>query len=190
MLSEAEKKLCVSNILPCIQDIVAHIEQALLLFGENANQDIMPSYADLLSKCNKLLKTLNDMKLPVVKPRWFENSDAGPGVGVSNFDVRFRDAELTLLYEGDYACRVHSARGSSGDNEAERTNSAVGDSIVDGATLQWNKYPKFYNLSDDQIAKLTLQEYDSEEEKRMEMNAWWVLKELACRIDGAPVFIE
>ena len=90
---------------------------------------------------------------------------------MSNFDVRFRDAELTLLYEGDYACRVHSARGSSGDNEAERTNSAVGDSIVDGATLQWNKYPKFYNLSDDQIAKLTLQEYDSEEEKRMEINA-------------------
>ena len=179
-----------SNILPCIQDIVAHIEQALLLFGENANQDIMPSYADLLSKCNKLLKTLNDMKLPVVKPRWFENSDAGPGVGVSNFEVHFRDAELTLLYERDFACRVHSARGSSGDNKAEKTNSAVGGSIFDGATLQWNKYPKFYNLSDDQIAKLTLQEYDSEEEKRMEMNAWWVAKELACRIDGAPVFSE
>ena len=163
-----------SNILSCIQD----------------NQDIMPSYADLLSKCNKLLKTLNDMKLPVVKPRWFENSDAGPGVGVSNFEVHFRDAELTLLYERDFACRVHSARGSSGDNKAEKTNSAVGGSIFDGATLQWNKYPKFYNLSDDQIAKLTLQEYDSEEEKRMEMNAWWVAKELACRIDGAPVFSE
>ena len=88
------------------------------------------------------------------------------------------------------AFRVHSARGSSGDNEAERTNSAVGDSIVDDATLQWNKYPKFYNLRDDKIAKLTLQEYDSEEEKRMEMNVWWVTKELACRIDCAPVFSE
>ena len=78
----------------------------------------MPSYADPLSICNKLLKTLNDMKLPVVKPRWFENSDAGSGVRVSNFEVRFRDAELALLYERDHACRVHSARGSSGDNEA------------------------------------------------------------------------
>ena len=28
------------------------------------------------------------------------------------------------------------------------------------------------------------------EEKRMEMNAWWVAKELACLIDVAPVFIE
>lgn len=37
---------------------------------------------------------------------------------------------------------------------------------------------------------MTLQEYDSEEEKRMEMNAWWVAKELACRIDGASVFSE
>ena len=66
------------------------------------------------------------MKLPVVKPRWFENSDAGPGVRVSNFEVRFRDADLTLLYERDHPCRVHSARGSSGDNEAERTHSAIG----------------------------------------------------------------
>ena len=39
LLSEAEKKLYVSNILPCIQEIVAHIEQALLPFGKNANQD-------------------------------------------------------------------------------------------------------------------------------------------------------
>ena len=29
---------------------------------------------------------------------------------MSNFKVRFRDAELTLLYERDHGCRVHSAR--------------------------------------------------------------------------------
>ena len=89
LLSEGEKKLYVSNILPCIQDILARTEQVLSMFGENANQDILPSYTDLLNKCNKVLKTLNDLRLPLVKPRWFENSDAGPGVGVSNFEVRF-----------------------------------------------------------------------------------------------------
>ena len=119
-----------------------------------------------------------------------DNSDAGPDVGVTNFEVRFRDAELTLLYRRDYGCRVHSARGCSGDNEAERMDSAVGDSIVDGATLQWERYPRFHNLSDDEIANLTIKEFDAHEEERMEMNAWWVAEELANRIDGAPVFNE
>ena len=92
------------------------------------------------------------------------------------------------MYRRDYGCRVHSARGCSGDNEAERTNSAVGDSIVDGATLQWERYPRFHNLAVDEIANLTIKEFDAHEEERMKMNAWWVAKELANRIDGAPVF--
>ncbi|KXJ16378.1 hypothetical protein AC249_AIPGENE6513 [Exaiptasia diaphana] len=90
----------------------------------------------------------------------------------------------------DYSCRAHSARGNSGDNEAERTNSAVGDSIVDGTTLQWEKYPKCHNLTDEQISQLTVEEYDAHEQDRMEMNAWWVAKELSFRIDGEPVFNE
>lgn len=62
------------------------------------------------------------MKLPVVKPRRFENSDAGPGVGVSNFEVRFGDAELSSLYERDYTCRVQSARDIQGTmKQRERT---------------------------------------------------------------------
>ena len=69
LLSEAEKKLYVSNILPCIQDILARTEQVLSMFGENANQDILPSCTNLLNKCNKVLKTLNDLRLPLVKPR-------------------------------------------------------------------------------------------------------------------------
>ena len=65
-----------------------------------------------------------------------------------------------------------------------------GDSIVDGATLQWNKFQKFHSLTNDEIANPTVQDYDSHEEARIEINAWWVVKELAYCIDGAPVFSE
>lgn len=172
------------------KDVVKKFCLVLLTSGNKVGKSYSNLYDDLSNKCNKLLEMLQNLRLPVVKPRWYDNSDAGPGVGITNFGVKFRDAELTILYERDYACRLHSARGSSGDNEAERTNSAVGDCIVDGATLQWNKFQKFHNLTDDEISNLTIQDYDSHEETRMEMNAWWVAKELSYRIDGAPVFSE
>ena len=131
---------------------------------------------------------LKQYSLPPVKPRWADITDAGPGVGVSNSEVRFRDAEMAIIHDSDYRVRIHNSRDGSGDNEAERTNSAIGDSVVDGATLQWEKYPKFHNLTDEQIATMTLNEYEAHETQRMEDNAWFVTKAVQERIDGAPVF--
>jgi hypothetical protein len=53
-----------------------------------------------------------------------------------------------------FTTRIHNSRDGSGDNEAERTNSAIGVSIVYGATLQWEKYPRFYDMNDESIAQL------------------------------------
>ena len=66
----------------------------------------------------------------------------------------------------------------------------LADSTVDGAALQWEEYPGFHNLTDDKIASLSIKEFDAHEDRRMEMNAWWVAKELAYGIGGAPVFNE
>ena len=71
------------------------------------------------------------------------SSDVGPGVGVSNNEVKFRDAEFARIFNSDYRVRVHRSRGDSGQNEAERTNSGCGDALVDGSTLEWKKYKKF-----------------------------------------------
>ena len=38
-----------------------------------------------------------------------------------------------LNRDADYRIRLHRSRGDSGEGEAERTNSAIGDSVVDGA---------------------------------------------------------
>ena len=127
----------------------------MLICGGERKQ-ILNSYNGLLLKCNKSIETLNEFQFSAVKPRWLDNLDRGPGVSATKFEVKFRNAELNLLYERDYGCRIHSPRGSFGDNEAERTNGAVGDSIVDGTTFQWEKYPRFHNFTDDDIARLTV----------------------------------
>lgn len=61
-----------------------------------------------------------------MRPRVTHLTDAGPGVGVSNMEVKFRDAELARVEGSDYRIRVHRARGDSGQNDTERTNSASG----------------------------------------------------------------
>lgn len=155
-LIETEKTLYGSNILSIIQEILNSSVEIQVNFEQNACQNIPSSYTYLCSLCKKFQDMICDLILPIVKPRWFENSDDGPGVGVSNVEVKFRPAELSILYDRDYSCPVHSTRGNSGDSEAERTNSAAGDNIVDGATLQWNKYQRFHSLSDEEISQLTV----------------------------------
>ena len=45
-------------------------------------------------------------------------------------------------------------------------------------------------MSKEEIANLSLQDYDKLEQQRMEFNAWEVAKEITNRIDGAPVLSE
>ena len=119
----------------------------------------------LKTKCDGFLKVINRLNLPPVKPCWAELTDAGPGQGVSNFDVRFRNAETSILYNYDYHVRVHRSRGDSGQGEAERTNSAIQDSVVDGGTIHWEKYKRFEGMSEEEITNMTLEEYEEHEKQ-------------------------
>ena len=121
-----------------------------------------------------------------VKPRWADLTDAGLGVGVSNYDVRFRDAELARIHNSDYRVRCHRSRGDSGQGEAARTNSAIADAVVDGATLDWERVKRFDNLSKEKISKMPLQEFEKYERQYMAKNASYVSEEIAERIDDAP----
>ena len=79
---------------------------------------------------------------------------------------------------------------NSGQNKAEQTNSAIGDSVVDGATINWEHHQRFEGLAEHEIASLSLTEYEKIEEERMEKNAWRVSEEVASRIDDCPVHSE
>lgn len=81
---------------------------------------------------------------------------------------------MERLLSSDYRVRVHCSLGDSGHNAAERTNTAIGDAVVEGATLEWDKHKAFENLTEDQIDNLTLQEFEKPQYKVMEKIAWRV----------------
>ena len=58
---------------------------------------------------------------PDMKCRALEWTDAGPGVGVTNHDVKCRMAQLFRIINADYLIRLHLSNGDSSQNEVERT---------------------------------------------------------------------
>ena len=45
---------------------------------------------NITSSCKSILLELQELELPPVKPEFCDLSDAGPGVGVSNLEVKFQ----------------------------------------------------------------------------------------------------
>ena len=50
---------------------------------------------------------------------------------------------------------VYQSQGGSGQGEAERTNSAIGDSVVDGSTIEWEMHKTFKGMTEDEVKKLS-----------------------------------
>ena len=100
---------------------------------------------------NDFLKKISDLNLPLVKPCILELTDGGPGVGVSNLEVRFRDAELAMIHDSDRYARITRATVDFCQNEAERSNACIGEALVGGGSLRWEYYKKYHVLSDPEI---------------------------------------
>ena len=177
------------RLVPVINDILVAINE--IYEAESCERESeVNAILKTKNACKQGLDILSDLCLQPAKPRWVDLTDAGPGVGVSNYEVRFRDAELARIHNSDYRVRCHRSRGDSGQGEAERTNSAISDALVDGATLEWEKHKRFEDLTKEEIKNMSLHTYEEYEKKRMEKNAWHVCKMVAERIDEAPVLNE
>ena len=148
-----------------------------------------PTIWDDISKmaqlCNDLHKEISKF-VPTLKPRVHEFTDAGPGVGVSNHDVKFRIAEITMLTNLDYYIRHHLATDDSSHNEVERIQSYVGDAICDGGPIDWEYKQQYEGFSEDQLSQMSIEDLEKSELDRMKYNAYKVCDELTVRIDGAP----
>lgn len=153
------KKLQGNELFSRQKDLTATAE-AILAKRVTGNSLWGDFTADILRKAHNILDHIAELNLPPVKPNRADLTDAGPGVGVSNYEVRFRDAEFACIHRSDYRVRVHPSRGDSEQNEAKRTNSAIGDSVVDGSTIDWNFYKRFDDLTDEDIVEMMQSDFE------------------------------
>ena len=151
---------------------------------------ILGSHLTLQSNCKKCIEVISEFRLPNFCPRVLTLTDAGPGVGISIYEQRYRDAELAQIQRSDYGIKIHRSREDSGQNEAERTNSGIGDATVDDGILDWEIIKRFEGVSLEEKRSMTFDEFCKYEEKRMEKNALGVAKEIRDRLDDAPVMGE
>lgn len=135
---------------------------------------------------DQVLVCIKELSLPPVKTDILKNTDAGPGVGRSNVEVRYRDVEMARILNSDRENRIHRARGDSGQNEAERSNAYISEALVDGGTMQWKFHDALDGLMQDEIEGLSLDDIKKHEELAMEENAWTIAKNVAERINHEP----
>ena len=158
-----------------------HCKSSLETFAD-VNAD---SLRQILGVCYQVLGEISPIR-PKIKPFIAEYTDAGPGVGVSNLQVCFRFAELCILQCSQSRIRLHRAPGDSGQNEVERTHAYVGDSLVDGAALNWQHYDVFDGLSEENVTEMSYDEFEKHLVGVTEKNAWATAQEIAMRIDDEP----
>ena len=80
--------------------------------------------------------SLASLQLPPLCDYILQATDAGPGVGVSNIEVKYRDIEMSRINGWTHMNRIHRAPHDPGQNEAERSNAAIGEALVDGKALK------------------------------------------------------
>ena len=77
-----------------------------------------------------------------------ELTDKGPGAGVHNAEVHDLFVLVCLLLESDHRIRLHRAPHDSAQNEAERTDAAIGDALASGKPVEPPNDP-FHTVSMD-----------------------------------------
>jgi hypothetical protein len=115
----------VKNIQTVLQSIHS-VTECLKSDDINHFHQIENHINTLIRNCGTLLDKIDSLNLPSVNPVIAEYTDTGPCVGVNNLAVRFRFAELCRIQNMVRRVRIHRACGDSAQNEAERTNSAIG----------------------------------------------------------------
>ena len=85
----------VEKLFKDISSIKSKIADALKCFkGKEKREHLIRTYNVITASCKFLLTSIDQIDLTPVFPVIFKETDAGPGVGVSNIEMRYRDVEL------------------------------------------------------------------------------------------------
>ena len=128
-----------NELIECMSTFTEFLESTITHLERNSRETLWLVFEGLITR-NTILKKTSEFKLAPVKPCILKLTDRGPGVEMSNFEVRFRDAEIALLHNSDRRARVVGATNDSGQNEAECSNACIDDALVDGGSLKWEYY--------------------------------------------------
>ncbi|XP_068696413.1 uncharacterized protein [Montipora foliosa] len=89
------------------------IENSLQLISDNT----LYEKEDVSNDRKELCHTIERLQLIPWCCKVLKATDSGPGVGVSNLEIRFRDIEIARIHSSDRVNRIHCAPGDSGQNE-------------------------------------------------------------------------
>ena len=162
-----EEEVVLGNeVKDTVTDVVEILEQIKGDIYSATKEQLWECFVILLEKIAATQMCIKKLNLPQVKSDLLEATDAGPGVGCTNVEVKYRDAELARILNLDRLDRVHRVRNDSGQNEAERSNASIGEALVDGSTLKWDYYGPLDGVDQNEIEKLSIQDIKQLEEKQ------------------------
>ena len=174
----------VEKLFKDISTTKSKIADALKCFkGKEKREHLIRTYNVITASCKFLLTSIDQIDLTPVFPIIFKETDAGPGVGVSNIEVRYRDVKLARMQNSCLVSRAHHAPHDSGMNGAERSNAAIGDAIVDGGVVDWQHFMPFDGLTEDETASLTTEDAEILKQNANKKISSHVAHELRNRID-------
>ncbi len=84
------------------------LHASIVTYRENLD-DTYPSNDEMKNSIKDCLELLQEVKLPRAKSRVVDLTDAGPGVGITNHDVKFHAAGETRLLNYDYYIQTPSS---------------------------------------------------------------------------------
>ena len=116
-MSDVEVAAELLEHLSCIKTKAASIQTEIVHRIEL--EELWDVMDELLNSCKRYLRKLDHLQIPALCCSILKATDAGPGVGVSNTEVRFRDAEIARIHASDRVNRIHRSPGDSAKNETE-----------------------------------------------------------------------
>ena len=112
-------------------------------------------------------------------------TDKGPGAGVHNIEVQDFFVLVCKLLESDHRIRLHRAPHDSAQNEAERTNAAIGEALTTSRPVEPPADP-FHGLTASQMDSMTLKEVEEHCSSGKMENTWKLAREVSDRIGDEP----
>ena len=84
------------------------LREEVIVSSACAGEELWLKFENVRNKSKLVLIEMKQRGLPLkVRPCVLCHTDKGPGVAITNYEVRFRDAEQVRMYNLDWKMRVH-----------------------------------------------------------------------------------